>query len=663
MVRNIVADNFYTGTGSSYALKQRMKKIVRAGGNVYEVLAYSGLLQMVGNGLISPESEAKVNDVNTEVWAKGILPVLEVCVDFDEEQTLERVYLYCENTKEYRFLLNKGSVRKGELIFTNESLCELADLGYSCICTIKEHFKWYQECFRDNVKLCCVREEKQKKISKNGFNVVCLILEEAGTYRLERADLYAFETCLAVLQKEEEIRRYVEQAFYVEKISFQDIKECENIMDVLPFGQEVLKLLQPGNEGIFLSEADLRIEDYPMSYRMLAYQMAYMQYYYPQLETAKKEIEEMREYPDALGIELDLHVSRGGRYCSPKEVELLMCRKSEYDFDCFQSVSDLAVATSDMGKSIQRIIEKANGYVDMKNAAVVISLPTELLDADEAEKELDKLHEKLESDPQAALSILLYEELELQGAGTYDCVRKAVELAGLTNVQLVPRTLCVVTAYEHMDNENILVGYEKGLVIDWNLNYLSITVVSRLGERDVNILNQKILRLPQEDFDIKESLRHELEDTMDMSVHMETIFDFFFDETEDVGVTREEKEYRYYMADNVLHQLVRCPYANLILDDCMFADKVERYYLPFFEYEVLSGLWGKIEDAIIEVLEGAQFVSEDITKVYISGELGNYSYIWGKVKEFFERGVKLCIMEDTKYAVVKGATYLAKDSC
>lgn len=67
----------------------------------------------------------------------------------------------------------------------------------------------------------------------------------------------------------------------------------------------------------------------------------------------------------------------------------------------------------------------------------------------------------------------------------------------------------------------------------------------------------------------------ELEITMDQSMYEGTIFDFFFDESEDVDATREEKQYRYYMADNVLHQLIRCPYANLILDDCMFAEKVE----------------------------------------------------------------------------------------
>lgn len=662
MGRNIVAENFYGGIGSAYTIKQQMKKIIKAGGNVYNVLFHSGLLKLVQNGIVSSETEIEINDSEKDVFSKGRLLALEVCVEFADEETLSRVYLCCDDTREYRSLLDKGVVTKGELILTYEALGKLTDKGYSCICTDVNHYPRYQEWFGDRIKLCHIILDKEKVTAKNGFNVVCLFLEETKTYRLHRADLYAFETCLAVLQTEEDIRKYIDPYFYVEKISFKDINECGDIMSILPFGQEVLKMLQPGNEGIFLSEANLRIEDYPISYRILAYQMAYMKFYYPQLEKVKKEIEDSREYPNALGVELDLQVSRGAMYRSKDEVDLVMNHKSEFDFNGFITLSDLGVAASEMGKSINRILKKAEGYVDMETASVVICLPTELLSVEESEKALDELERKIETDPQAALSLLLYEELELQEAGTYDCVKKAVELAGLTNVALVPRALCIVAAYEHMDKENVLVGYENGLVFDWNLDYLCITVVSRLGDKDVNILNQKILRLPQEDFDIKESLRYELEITMDQSIYEETIFDFFFDESEDTDATREEKQYRYYMAENVLHQLMRCPWANLILDDCMFADKVEQYYEPFFAQEVLGPLMEKIEELIRSVLDGVQFDPEAITKVYLSGELANYPYLQKHLRGLFAVGADICIMDDTTYAAVKGAAYLAYDN-
>ncbi len=662
MSRNIVADNFYSGAGSVYTLKQRMKKIIKAGGNVYDVLFMSGLLELVRNGILSPETEDEINDTSKEVLGKSKLLALEVCVEFADEEMLDRVYLCCADMREYRSLLDKGIVRRGELILAYEVLEELAGLGYACICTDSENEPRYKQYFGDKAKLCHVREEQKKNIAKNGFNVVCLVLEDAQTYQLIRADLYAFETCLSVLQTEEEIRKYIDPFFFVEKISFKSLTEYEDIKDVPPFGEEVLLMLQPGTPGVFLSEAGLQVEDYSPYYARLAYQTAYMQYHYPQLENVKKEIEDQREYTNALGIELDLNVSRGAMYRSKNEVKLVLRQKSELDFEGFTTLSDLGVAASEMGKCIRRIIKKAEGYVDMETASVVICLPTELLSVEEAEKALDELERKIETDPQAALSLLLYEELELQEAGTYDCVRKAVELAGLTNVALVPRALCIVAAYEHMDKENVLVGYENGLVFDWNLDYLCITVVSRLGDEDVNILNQKIVRLPMEDFDIKETLRHELEITMDESMYDETIFDFFFDESEDVDATREEKQYRYYMADNVLHQLIRCPYANLILDDCMFADKVERYIGVYFEQEVMAPLMEKIEDLIRGVLDGVQFVPEDITKVYLSGELGNYPYLLKCLRDLCAVGANIYIMDDTKYAAVKGAAYLAYDN-
>lgn len=662
MVRNIVAENFYGGAGSAYTLKQRMKKIIKAGGNVYDVLFCSGLLKLVENGIVSSETEIEINDSEKDVFSKSKLLALEACVEITDEEMLSRVYLCCDDTREYRSLLDKGIVRKGELILTYEVLGELADMGYFCICTDSENYLRYQEYFKDKVKLYYVKEERKTVIAKNGFNVVCLVLQEEGTYELVRADLYAFETCLSVLQTEEEIRKYIDPFFFVEKISFKSLTEYEDIKDVPPFGEEVLLMLQPGTPGVFLSEAGLQVEDYSPYYARLAYQTAYMQYHYPQLENVKKEIEDQREYTDALGIELDLNVSRGAMYRSKNEVDLVMRQKSKLDFDGFTTHSDLGVATSEMGKCISRIVERASGYVNSENSSIVICLPTELLGVEEAKNALDELERKVETDPQAALSLLIYEELELQEAGTYECVRKAVELAGLTNATLVPRALCIVAAYEHMDKENILTGYETGLVFDWNLDYLCISVVSRLGDEDVNILNQKILRLPIDDFDIKEDLRHELEITMDQSMYEETIFDFFFDESEDVDATREEKQYRYYMADNVLHQLIRCPYANLILDDCMFAEKVERYIGVYFEQEVMTPLMEKIEDLIRDVLDGVQFDPEAITKVYLSGKLANYSYLQKYLRGLAAVGADVCIMDDTTYAAVKGAAYLAYDN-
>ena len=154
----------------------------------------------------------------------------------------------------------------------------------------------------------------------------------------------------------------------------------------------------------------------------------------------------------------------------------------------------------------------------------------------------------------------------------------------------------------------------------------------------------------------------ELEITMDQSMYEETIFDFFFDESEDVDATREEKQYRYYMADNVLHQLIRCPYANLILDDCMFAEKVERYIGVYFEQEVMTPLMEKIEDLIRDVLDGVQFDPEAITKVYLSRELANYPYLQKYLRGLAAVGADVCIMDDTTYAAVKGAAYLAYDN-
>lgn len=448
--------------------------------------------------------------------------------------------------------------------------------------------------------------------------------------KLLEEGLYAYETCLKVLQMEEEIRKYIGPSFFVEQISFKPLEQYEKLEDVPPFGEEVMRLvLTPGNLGIFLSEKGLRVQDFPMCYRKLAYQTAYMQFYYPQLEKIKKEIEDLREYPNVLGIELDLGVSRGAMYRSEKEIALIMGQKAEYDFAGFQTTTDLGIAASEMGKCIRSIVKRADGYIDSENASVVICLPSEYFNREEA--------------------------------GTYECVKRAAELAGLTNARLMPRALCIVAAYEHMDKENILIGYEHGLVFDWNKEYLSITVVSRLGDEEVNILNQRVLRMPAGDFDIMQDLRRELDITIEMSGYEPDSLKLYFDESEDKEASREEKSYRYYLYENVIRQMIRCKYANLIMDDTMFSDKVTRYFEGFFECEVMNHLIDKVEDIIRRVLSGVQLVPEDITKIYFAGEWGNYQYLWKHVDGMCARDVRICIMEDTTYAAVKGATYLAME--
>lgn len=487
-------------------------------------------------------------------------------------------------------------------------------------------------------------------------------INEEMTEKLE-ISLYAYETCLKVLQKEEEIRKFIGPSFRVEQISFKPLTEYEDFENVPPFGEEALLMLLPGNPGVFLSEKGLRVNEYPMCYRKLAYQTAYMQFYYPQLEKAKREIENMREYPNVLGIELDLHVSRAAMYRSEKEIALVMRQKGEYDFAGFQTVTDLGIAASEMGKSIRSIVKKADGYIDFETAAVVICLPTEYMNKKEAVQWLENLKEKAKNDAQAALSLQIYEALDLEEAGTYECVKKAAELIGADNAELVPRPLCIVAAYEHMDKENVLIGYEYGLVFDWNKEYFSVTVVSRLGDKDVNILNQRVLHMPAGDFDIMQDLRRELDITIEMSGYEPDSLKLYFDKSEDIDASGEEKRYRYYLYENVIRQMIRCKYANLIMDDTMFSDKVTRYFEGFFECEVMNHLMDKVEDIIRRVLSGVQLEFSDITKVYFAGEWGNYEYLHNQLDRMCARDVRICIMEDTAHAAVKGAAYLAKDRC
>lgn len=661
MAENIVAEGFGRGYAYSFRLSRLYRKLKEAGGVAYEVLQHSGLLELRQQKILWNDFEENLRAHDIDGVHYGV--AVEVYVELPDRETPDRIYLCSKDLGRYRILLELGTIKAGKLMITYETLSKVAELGFHCIYTFGEEekgvtFARYAAMFHSDMKHFRIKPWRTEKISESGFNLV-LLNPVSKTERIEtKVDLYALETALRVMEQEKQIREYIDPCFYVEQIEFGPWDD-----DGLPFpfwDNAVLSLLKTETEGIFLREAGLALEDFPFCYRKLAYQTAYMKYYYPQLDEVVKAVREKCDWEaETLGIELDYDVSRGAYCCSDQEVRLVQRKKEQCEYDGCQSTYNAGVVVSEMGLTMQKIKNRAEMFTGYDMKHITVCLPTKSVDKDRMTKSMERLRQKIDKDAEQELSLQIYDELELTDCGTSDFVKKAAELAGIEQVTVVPRALSIVAAYEHMNKAHRLIGWENGLVLDWNYSYLSISVVSRLQDEDVNILNQRIIRLPMGSLDQKKELDHTFLEELHNSMYEELNKDGMLQYLEIDSETETVWDKFYKSTETVIKQMMRCNYAYLIFDEEGLCPKVEKYPASAFE-KIFAPYYEKAEEEIRKTLSEIQYSPDDISEVYFAGEWGNYPYLWHKVEDFLRGKVEPCVMADAEYAAVKGAAYLAK---
>lgn len=661
MMENIVAKAFGYGYAYSVRMSRMCKKLKEAGGVAFEILQNSGLLEFQKQRQLWKEMEDRLREYDVDGVHYGV--ALEVYVRRKEKDALDHIYICAADLGRYQLLLEFGDVEAGKLILEEIWLQKIAKKDFCCILPLSEkepeiEEEFYEAIFGERIMYVQVTPWRTQQIAKNGFNLV-LFYPISMTERIEaRVDLYALETAMRVLEQEEQIREFIDPQFYVERMEFGPWDD-----NGIPFpfwDDEVLDLMKGETEGIFLREAGLKVEDFPLCYRKLAYQTAFIKHYYPQLETVVKEVrEEWDNHSESLGIELDFDVSRGAYCCSEKEIRMIARQRDKVDYPGCQSSYNAGLIVSEMGLTLKRIKERAEIFAG-EIEHISICLPTQLISRESMEKSIERFRRKAAKDEMEKLSLQIYEELELKDCGTVDLANRASELAGLTSVSFVPRALSIVAAYEHMDSNYVLEGWENGLVLDWSDYYLSVSVVSRLGGTEVDILNQRVTRLPMGSMDKKTDLNHdfleELHSSMYAELNKDGMLAYFEQKTDKPKVW----EAFYASSNRVLKQIRRCGYAYLMFDENGEYEKTERYAGGVF-VDIFHPYWKKAEVEIKKVLEGISFSMENISKIYLAGEWGNYPYLWQCLRMLFSCSTTLCLMADTTYAAVTGVAYLAKD--
>lgn len=346
-----------------------------------------------------------------------------------------------------------------------------------------------------------LEESGLKALAKSGV----LDFANCSMQELEKLDLYAINTCLRVLRKEQMIRQEYNPLFNVDRLPYLYLDtiatsfECQG-------EPKVHELLEKRTEGVFLVERGLNLKDCPPCYKYLAYQTAYLLHYYPGLDTYIDHFHQEDELFDSvhsMGIYVESYATHGAYIKEDNSVGLIPKSSSQrevfpkvnYAFDGFGDILNAGVAASEMGISISNLKQAFEGITGNEVKAVVISLPTLAPNETRIRSAMRKRLHSEDKNSKEYREAKIYEELELEGAGTREIVQKAAELADVSRVEIVPKALCIYAAYENWTKKAILRENEWGLILDWNDQSVCVSVLQRkFGQLMINW--QEIKRNP-----------------------------------------------------------------------------------------------------------------------------------------------------------------------
>jgi hypothetical protein len=642
-------------SGQEYLKKLRdiIKNYSELGGTPYEILEASGLKEIESFGLLDEEIWTNSDELIQRRTEKRIIAI-EVYVDYLYIEKMKKVFLFSEHINDYALLLKEGIVSEGKLIIKYKKFQELLDKGYQSI-----------SC--RNVKAW----NEQQITAGNGFNIVVLMLdykvdlneelsqceywsklsgENLGNYYLQ-VDLYAIETCFEILKKEKFIRENLDPRFQIERIN------------VLSKDDEIL--LEQETKGVFLYEMGYDVEHFPECYRKLAYQTAYIKYHYPRLDEMMKEVSNIGNEIDSIqsiGIALEMSESHGAYCLSDEKVRLIHNDinsqeiGAKWSFEGISSLLNAGVAASEIGLRIRKIKKSLENINGNEINSAVISLPMVVPEKAEIQNSMKERENRLNGDSNDKLNLEVYRELDLYDASGWDIVKRASEMAGIQHVVILPRALAISCAYEHMSKENELKEGGASIVYDWGKDNFSATLIRR-HRGEVEILGQEVIKNPAIDKEDYVTMNYTLLDCMKHSMKQEIMKDGKLHAWGLNSECQNAWDTFYSMAESVINQVIRGNKGTLIWDNGWMR-VVESYPGRAFQ-KIFEPYYKRTEDVVKKVIYEAGFKDTDISKIFLAGEWGNYSYIWGKLKEFIGRQGEICVMEDTNLAAVKGAAYVS----
>lgn len=636
---------------------------IHLGGLAYEILQASGLKELDFFNIFNEAYWADGDQIEKMRSFNRII-ALEVYIDLYNDKQLEKAYLFYSHTNDYYSIYKDGVIKKGKLVLTKEKLAKWAKKGYGCIlCRETELdanvYEEYVHMFHGNVSCRNIKPWKQNhRVASRGYKEVFLVLDylSFGDYYFE-VDFYAIDTFLYVLKQEKYIREHRNPLFRIENVDRMDLK--------------VLKILEQELEDVFLREMGYDMNLFPEAYKELTYLTAYLKYHYPDIQDEVNCDEYESGDCSSLGIELASNHLLGANVLDSGAVEIVrnqnvygsvtsciygMELEDTTIFPGRFSLLNAGVALSEIGVSIRSILKSCT-YENIEHA--VICLPARLPQKEEIYEYIHKI--QLENTEQSlnSFDVEIFEELDLEDIDAIEIIQMAAQMAGLTKTVIVPRAVAIVAAYENEKVNQRLLDGQYAFVYDWSDDFFFVALIQKKNE-ELNILWQEAVESPTITADSYvadgKTLVKSVQDKM---------YDIVYTQKEllqCMNLTTDNKEVwdrLYASTEIIIEQLKNDRNGNILLENS-WASIEETFHQAEFE-SVFESYYLKTEKIMKHILERLAITEKDISRVYISGEWGNYSGILKKLERFLGRS-KLCVMAETKYAPVVGAAYLAKNA-
>lgn len=205
-------------------------------------------------------------------------------------------------------------------------------------------------------------------------------------------------------------------------------------------------------------------------------QNAYIAHHYPGLERFIAHFREDKDFTNActMGIQAEedgiygAYETRDHKICM---MPMMSTRCDEfplvnYRFNGYGNITNPGIAASEMGWSITILRESFESVTGNELQSIVIAVPS-------------NLPTKIKNSAYTDLDKQICEELGLMDCSGRDVILKGVEVAEIAQVELIPKPVCIVSAYEHMDKSYSLKEKQWALVYDWNECEICISLVQK----------------------------------------------------------------------------------------------------------------------------------------------------------------------------------------
>lgn len=642
----------------------------RLGGLPYEILKNSGLDTLEIFGFLDNNDWEDTDSIKEKLSGNRII-ALEVYAKTDSE--FQKAYLYADSINSYYSVYQDGEVCNGKLVLTKERLEKWKQRGYFCIFPQEESTQEvaesiYSEVWKEELLIRNIKPwSGSRTAASNGYKTVFLILnyrveereDEVLPFTMEipedyvfEVDYYAINTCFTMLAKERYIRQMINPFFLISRIDTWDL--------------EVAHLLRAETKDVFLREMGYDIEEFPNCYQKLAYITAYFSYYYPELEE-KMKAPLAKTDGIAIGISMEDYCCYAANALSDGTVNLIRNPKLSssvaaascdyepediYSFDVNCFLQNAGVALSELGVFIRSLFQ-TNIYRDVKRVGICI--PSDIPQKEAIRHFMHDYEAGSKYFPERKPEIMIYHELGLEEMDGIDIIKNAAKLAGADEVILYGRAVAVVAGYEAVNPDNALGDFENTLVYDWGEERVEVSIVDR-GQHRTFVFYWDCIDNPINEDDWEEDVST-IYDELCVQMRSRMLEQEDFLKLMKLDESNEEAWKKLYdSVGRALFQFKRENNATLVLENAWARVEEE---LPYAEFkEIFRPYYEKTESLIDRVLQHSYFDKESISKVFVSGEWGNYPYVWDRLEEYFGKG-KVCVMADTSKAAVLGAAYLA----